>query len=201
MDILKPSLAESLTLGAITIILLIIGGYEQFADWFFLVPEVQDQVETAISVRFDTFLGLIDEFEFTASIVSGVIWSVIGAFVFMVVWALINVGSDLKNSLKVSTVFVHPRSFHQSTFWAAFIIRTLFKSSLVIMLVAGAVLWVTAFIPAVFTALQLILADTQVPARIIGVFGAGVVTFLSMHLFVVLLRMLLGRSRIRGEAE
>lgn len=198
MDLLKPSFIEIVVLGILSLVVIIIGAYDQLANWFFLVPDVQNEVESAFSERFDEFLILVDEFSFTAIVVSGLIWSVIGAFAFAVLWVVINVLADLKNNLKVSASFVHPKSFHQSTFWGAYVYRLLFKSSIVILLVAGGALWITKFLPAMFTAIQLIVSDTQVLSRIIGIIAVWIIILASLHMFVVFLRLLLGRSRLRG---
>lgn len=190
MKLIRFTPLEILLVIGAGILVLGIGAYDQVANSLFLVPEVREGFEQSIDERFDVFLGLIDQFEFSASLITGLIWNIIGAFVFIFVWMIINVVADIKNNLKISSSFVHDQSFHQSDFWGAYVLRLLFKAAIVIGLVAGTALWITVYLPTAFTAIRVVLADDAILAQIFGMLGVFVATVITLHLLVILKRLL-----------
>jgi hypothetical protein len=173
---------------------MIMGIYEQLADWFFTLPDIRTEIETAISERFELFLESIDQIAFSADILTTLMWSMVGAFLFMVIWFLINIISDIKNNVKVSVSFKHPDSFHQSSFCGAVALRLFFKSAVIIFLLSAAVLFITNFLPVIFTATQLVWNDTELLARIVGLLGIWSIVLFILHVFVVFLRLLFSHS-------
>lgn len=54
-------------------------------------------------------------------------WFLVGTALYFVIWFCISLAIDIYNDIVISAAFIHPRSFHQSQYWAAIVGRTIVR--------------------------------------------------------------------------
>lgn len=190
MQLIKPSPLEIFLISFFSLVMIGVAAYDQLANQIFLIPDVRSDFETTVSSRFDVFLNLVDQFSFSADIITVLLWNVIGAIVFIFVWLIINMIVDFRNNVAVSATFVHGRSFHQSDFWAAYILRLFFRVAVLITVVAGTALWITIFLPTAFTAVEVTLTDSSALTKLTGLLGVFTAMVLTLHFLFIFVRLL-----------
>jgi hypothetical protein len=86
----------------------------------------QDSVNTIL--KFWSDIDYLYDLNSIWNNVSAVIfWALLGSILYTLIWSIVVIIIDSYNNLLISTRFVHPDSFHQSSYWAAIIARTLLR--------------------------------------------------------------------------
>jgi hypothetical protein len=123
-------------------------------------------------------------------------WALIGAVLYILIWSLVVIIVDSYNNLLISTRFVHPDSFHQSSYWAAIMARSLMR-------VVGAGVLLVVFMWLLTDGLgQLFSHSYAAFSNGLSLDNLSVLAniplqfFAAMYLMTIALRVLLMRSRV-----
>jgi hypothetical protein len=118
-------------------------------------------------------------------------WFIIGAIAYFAAWFAINLIVDLYNDLVISAAFVHPRSFHQSDFWAAIVVRVLLRVVSGIALTFYIFFWLWIFAPLWIHVFEKFFSAPLAIQNIIDATSAIIGVAITLHIAVVLLRLTL----------
>jgi hypothetical protein len=120
-------------------------------------------------------------------------WFIVGGIVYAIAWAIITIVVDIRNDIRISSTFIHPRSFHQSDFWLSVVARTLLRAVSGIALLFYAVFWLWVFGPVWVNVDQRLVNDLGNTKNLIN-FGLSIVgVVLTLHIATILMRLALLR--------
>lgn len=129
------------------------------------------------------------------------LWFVIGTVVYFMAWALITLIVDISRDITVSSTFVHPKSFHQSSYWSAIVARGILRAMSGIALVFYGIFWVLALAPVWLSEFELALSSPFSPENAYQVFLTLVGIALTLHIAAILLRIMLLRAHYAYEDD
>ncbi len=79
----------------------------------------------------------------TTRLTTSLAWFAIGSFLYLAIWALVVIAIDFYNDgVTSSNIFIHPRSFHQSSYWVAVLGRKLLQIASVVIFLFIVLLYV-----------------------------------------------------------
>lgn len=123
---------------------------------------------------------------------SVLVWAVIGATVYLVIWAIIVLSIDAYNDLVISTRFVHPESFHQSDYWMAIMLRFFLRAAGFV-LIGALTIWLFADgLPLLFGIAYNVWSDSSVYRAVLII----IATIALLYAYVISLRLAFGRTRL-----
>lgn len=144
----------------------------------------------------ETLGRLISKTNDYTTISGSLLWFLVGAVIYILLWAAIVIIIDGYNNILVSTAFIHPKSFHQSDYWAAIAGRALIRASAWLLILGGLVFGTGALISYGYSKSVEGWADNSI-LDALGIFGMVLLTgFVGMHTFTLLLRLALMRKRV-----
>lgn len=118
-------------------------------------------------------------------------WFIIGGITYAIAWAALTITIDIRNDIRISSTFIHPRSFHQSDYWASIIARTVLRAVSGIALLFYTVFWLWVFGPVWVNSNVKLINDPGSTQNIIGfivsIFGIA----FTLHIATILLRLTL----------
>lgn len=117
-------------------------------------------------------------------------WFVVGAIVYILLWFIANVIIDAYNNVVISAAFVHPKSFHQSEYWAAIAARNTLRVVSGLALISYAYFWVRGLLPAFNYAYKLSLTQLSAGSIINGAATALTIIF-TLHICTILFRIVM----------
>jgi hypothetical protein len=121
-------------------------------------------------------------------------WFFIGTITYIVAWSMITMLIDLSNDIKISSSFVHPKSFHKSDYWLSILSRFVLRSTAGITLVFYGVFWVVGFAPVWMQSFQALFARGTSAGHISDFITALIGMVFTLHIAAVLLRLMLLRA-------
>ncbi len=127
------------------------------------------------------------------------LWFVIGTVVYFIAWALVTLVIDISRNITVSSTFVHPKSFHQSSYWSAIVARGILRIMSGIALVFYGIFWALALAPVWLDAFATALSSPFSSANAYQVFLTLVGIALTLHIGAILLRIMLLRAHYSYE--
>lgn len=120
-------------------------------------------------------------------------WFIVGGITYAIAWAAITITVDLKNDIRVSSTFIHPRSFHQSDFWLSIIARTILRAVSGIALLFYIVFWLWVFGPVWVNIDEKLINNPGGSGNLLD-FGLSIIGItLTLHIATILLRLTLLR--------
>jgi hypothetical protein len=123
-------------------------------------------------------------------------WLVAGASVYVIGWAISVAIIDGYNDLVQSKYYIHPRSFHNSTFWAAIVGRLLLRTAAVIGIVGLLHFTFTHFIPTILSAFVINFESPLESLSIVRIVWSLLFFFIVPYSFTLILRLLFLRHRV-----
>lgn len=126
-------------------------------------------------------------------------WFFIGTFTYIIAWSIITMIVDISNDIKVSSSFVHPKSFHQSDYWVSIMSRVILRSAAGITLVFYGVFWIVGFAPVWMDSFQALFARGTSDGHIVDFITALLGVALTLHIAAILLRLMLLRAHYSYE--
>lgn len=122
------------------------------------------------------------------------LWFFIGTITYIIAWSVITMLIDISNDIKVSSSFVHPKSFHKSDFWLSILSRAVLRTAAGGALFFYGVFWLGAFAPVWVNSFQSTFGhgftENHITDFIVGLIGVA----LSLHIAAILLRLVLLRA-------
>lgn len=115
-------------------------------------------------------------------------WFIVGAVVYILLWFIANVLIDSYNNIVISAAFVHPKSFHQSEYWAAILARTVLRTVAAIALISYTYFWFKALLPALEQAYKVSFAQLSAGSIINGI-ATTLTIILSLHICTIFYRI------------
>lgn len=140
------------------------------------------------SLRFS--LDEISQFTSQSRALVFVFWFTIGSIVYILVWLIANVGIDLYNDIIISSAFVHPKSFKQSSFWGAIASRVLLRIAATLLLVLYGAFWIQVLLP---IWLRSVSSFFNNPSDLTTAANGGIaiiLCMLSLHIMAILYRFI-----------
>lgn len=162
-----------------------------------LAAGLSENVTDMVSSRFNELWALVRGVPlggYSATAATLGFWLIVGALVYMLVWLIYAVIHGILNEIELSLIFVHPRSFKESTHWGAFLSRILLRVAAVIVAIGYSALFVNVIWPAVVVQFAYGLLTWTPMALIVHSVGAVLTLVLSLHLLLLLLRVVLLRK-------
>lgn len=127
------------------------------------------------------------------------LWFFIGTLTYIVAWALVTMLIDLSNDIRVSSSFVHPKSFHQSEYWLSIASRIILRVASGLALIFYGAFWVVGFAPVWMHSFQTLFGRGVSQSHIIDFLAALLGVALTLHLAAILLRLVLLRAHYSYE--
>jgi hypothetical protein len=106
---------------------------------------------------------------------------------------------DLSNNIKISSSFVHPKSFHKSDYWLSIVSRLVLRATAGIALVFYGVFWILGFAPVWMDSFQALFARGSSTVHISDFITALIGVALTLHIAAILLRLMLLRAHYSYE--
>lgn len=127
------------------------------------------------------------------------LWFIIGTVVYIIAWAIITLIHDINRDIRVSSSFVHPKSFHQSNYWFAILMRGLLRLTSGIALVFYGVFWIVALAPAWIHTFELVMTTGLTLSSGTEMLLSIVSLVITLHIAFILLRIMLLRAHYSYE--
>jgi hypothetical protein len=126
-------------------------------------------------------------------------WFFIGTITYIIAWSMITMLIDFSNDIKISSSFVHPKSFHKSDYWLSILSRFVLRSTAGITLVFYGVFWVVGFAPVWMQSFQALFARGTSAGHISDFITALIGMVFTLHIAAILLRLMLLRAHYSYE--
>jgi hypothetical protein len=126
-------------------------------------------------------------------------WFCIGTVTYIIAWSIITMLVDLSNNIKISSSFVHPKSFHKSDYWLSIVSRLVLRTTAGIALVFYGVFWILGFAPVWMDSFQALFARGSSAVHISDFITALIGVALTLHIAAILLRLMLLRAHYSYE--
>lgn len=152
--------------------------------------QAQDVTVTLMTAR-DTIYSFFNSEDKWGRIFLFGFWSIIGAVVYAIAWGITTVTLNFKRDFEVSASFTHPKSFHNSDYWAAILGRAALRTSAAVGLLFYCIFWLVAFAPSWVESMSIYVARGVTTIEIIDIFANLIVLWLSMHAAAILVRIAL----------
>lgn len=117
-------------------------------------------------------------------------WFIVGSVAYFAAWFGINVAVDFYNDIVISSAFVHPRSFSRSNYWLSIASRITLRVTAGIALIFYSIFWAAAFAPLAINRVQLFIENAGGAQQTIDVVIMFVILVLTLHVGVVLYRIM-----------
>lgn len=126
-------------------------------------------------------------------------WFFIGTFTYVIAWSVITMLIDFSNDIKISSSFVHPKSFHKSDYWLSILSRVVLRATAGITLIFYGVFWVIGFAPVWMQSFQALFARGTSGGHISDFITALIGVVFTLHIAAILLRLMLLRAHYSYE--
>lgn len=126
-------------------------------------------------------------------------WFFIGTTTYIIAWSIITMLVDLSNDIKVSSSFVHPKSFHQSDYWLSILSRIILRTAAGITLVFYGVFWILGFAPVWIISIQALFSRGTSAGHISDFISALIGVAFTLHIGAILLRLMLLKAHYSYE--
>lgn len=127
------------------------------------------------------------------------LWFMVGTIVYFIAWALVTFIVDVNRDITVSSSFVHPKSFHQSSYWTAIIARGVLRTMSGVALLFYGIFWALALAPVWLESFELALSSPLGFESIYQVFLTLIGVAITLHIGAILLRIMLLRAHYAYE--
>lgn len=162
----------------------------------FYIPQ-NFQLQSAV---LDSIGNLVEHLvgdQIARSAVVAIFWAVVGLFVYVLIWMLMNYSDDLGSDL-AATKYMHPRNFNTKSALHEFISRSLFKIVVFFILVFYINFTIGVFTPHIGHLYRVAIQQWPQFMSIVNAFVGICIQFFMIHFMVVLARLLTLRRRIFG---
>jgi hypothetical protein len=78
------------------------------------------------SMNTDNFFNNLNSFPATATVVTMLLWAIVGFIVFLITQFIINSAKNIEEDVAISFFYVHPKNFKQSNFWFSVVLQILY---------------------------------------------------------------------------
>lgn len=126
-------------------------------------------------------------------------WFFIGTVTYVVAWSVITMLVDISNDIKISSSFVHPKSFHKSDYWLSILSRLVLRAASGITLIFYGVFWIVGFAPVWMSSFQALFARGASPGHISDFITALIGVAFTLHIGATLLRLTLLKAHYSYE--
>lgn len=154
---------------------------------------------TTLSESRETFLGFLSQDDSWGRFFLFGVWFIIGTVVYILSWALITFIVDVNRDITVSSSFVHPKSFHQSNYWFAILMRALLRTTSGIALVFYGVFWIVGLAPVWIDSFEAIMMNGLSIDKGTDALLAILSIIVTLHIGFILLRVMLLRAHYAYE--
>lgn len=127
------------------------------------------------------------------------LWFIIGTVVYIIAWSIITVIHDINRDITVSSSFVHPKSFHQSNYWFAILMRGLLRFTSGVALVFYGVFWVVVLAPVWIGSFETAMTAGLSVNTFLEILAAMLGIVITLHIAFILLRIMLLRAHYSYE--
>lgn len=180
-----------------TIIMLGIAGYRVAVQGN--IGEDSQSLIAALGTAKETLFGFFNTTDSWGRFFLFGFWFLIGTVTYIVAWAVITMIIDISNDIRVSSSFVHPKSFHKSDYWASILSRAILRASAGGALLFYGVFWLAAFAPVWVHSFQTLFGHGVSKTHAVD-FGFALLGIgLSLHIAAILLRLMLLRAHYSYE--
>jgi hypothetical protein len=122
-------------------------------------------------------------------------WFIVGAITYILIWFVTNIVIDVYNDIVISAAFLHPRSFHQSDYWASIAARTAVRIAAGIALGFYTVFWAWVFAPISIQMIGNMLLSKSALHTCLSALYFIISLGLTLHIAAILGRLVFLRSR------
>lgn len=198
--LLLPSAAEVQAYLIISLIVLSIGTLTAVGKMLGIDSELAGTQSTVDQI-FHSFLAAIDEQEFTPTLVVMAFWGGVGSIVYILLWFVLNILISLSNDAAVAAFFIKPSYYPSSKGFLDVMERAMLRATAGIAIIGFTVVMVIMLAPTGALLFRSAIHDWRDIQRLLGALVALAGLGLSLHVYVVLFRLLLLRIRVFGSSE
>jgi hypothetical protein len=188
-----PSGTESIIFGSISLFTLVVSNVSFVRTYIGAPSGFQFRDATLGSIN-----SVLEQFAGGGVTRSGVViifWALVGLVVYALIWLLINFSTELGNDVAL-TKYAHPRNVDTSSPLRDFISRTIFRVAVFAVLLFYLIFFWNSILPHCVDLFRTTIEDWPEVSAFISAAVGLIIEFISLHFFVVLLRMLLLKRRL-----
>lgn len=198
--LLLPSIAELQTYVIISFVLLAVGTLTALNNWLGISSDLAN-TQTAINQVLQNFLQTIDGQTFTPTLVVMVFWGGVGSIVYILLWFVLNIYVSFHNDVVVAASFIKPSYYPSSNSWLEIMERSLLRAAAAFAIIGFTAVMIMMLIPVWALLFSAAVHEWRNIQALVGGLMAVIGLVLSMHIYVILFRLLLLRVRIFGSVE
>jgi hypothetical protein len=187
LDILRPSKFIILILPSFILLFLILSSLiiREINSTNITNGEIvylQDEIYFIVSDFFDPEILI-------STIWTSLTWLVFGSVIYIIGWLVIVAIIDGYNDIVISKYYIHPKSFHNSTYWAAIFGKILLRVSAFILL-CGLLYWVMKYaLPYSISVLLETIGNSNITFSS-DLLNVIILTFILPYIFMLLIQIL-----------
>jgi len=185
LDFLSPTKAAAIFYPVASMFVILLAKLDSILKSFSTESSIGEMLSKIISKTNDY-----------TTISGSLLWFLVGALIYLLLWAAAVIIIDGYNNILVSTAFMHPQSFHQSEFWIATAGRWLIRLASALLLFAYFLFGIGFLVSFTYTQAVTAWTSSTIPQSL-GKFAlVTIVGYIGMHFFTLLLRLLLLKRRV-----
>lgn len=196
IDRILPTLFEAAGMFVVASAILIIGNTKSLLDYYSL-GSLNEVLQNSAGQAVRSGLDKVDSYSFTYSLVTFLVWAIIGVVCFSIAQVAISVYNELRQEEQVSSnAYIHPRSFRRSLFWKQVLTDLVLSAVGMFGLLGGLFLLLLYVLPISLTYTRSFLVGFEImraPWFLIGFF----MLYLWMLILTTVLKLTLNRHRLR----
>lgn len=194
--LLKPTPTEVLVYIVVSITVLIFSNLTSIANSL-LDPEVVESSFISFDKYKDAYLLTLDKLKVTAGAALAVFWAAFGIGLYIVGFTLYEVYIETRNDLvEASDALGHPKYFDRRSWLRQAVIRLLIRLSALVGLILLAILSLTSIYPITTQMMHEVVRVADNPELLLLPIAGVLIFAITIHLFIVLIRVLLLRTAI-----
>jgi hypothetical protein len=158
--------------------------------------ELRQELSTAFERLVEQFLQTLEASHLTASILVGLFWAGVGITSYLLVMWFQKSIIETEEDLVMEMQYVHPKNYKHYIFWLSFFARVLFRVSIVVLIAVYAIFVAQVLIPLWLERVEAWLLNLLDLAMATNALLGFIGLIVTIHIFVVLLRLVFIRNRI-----
>jgi hypothetical protein len=194
-----PTLQEVILAAVLSAIIMLLANSRQLLSYYGL--QASDEViKTSAGNVFSDALKQLDSFSATSSVVTFLIWAVVGIICFALVESLSGAYQELRLERQISSNrYVHPTNFSTTTFWRGVFVNAFSLLIGLVLLAVVTILFMLIVLPSGLAYSRSFLFEPNLANAVYLLVGLAVMS-VGLLLIDIVVRYLLNRRRIRRSA-
>lgn len=192
--LLKPSAVGIVLYIVFGFILMLSTGVNNILDRF-ISQNNNEQMTSLIHNYTKLVMNIFSQSTIISKITIFLLWASVGAIAYILIWFLVNTFIDVGNDIIIGTHYVGGPKHVKAKYWSIFFVRSLLRGGGLLLLLVLTIL-VQVWHPISAVLLLKLLNHLTTPINWLLVVLSFIIWVLILHIYVVLIRLTLLRTRI-----